>query len=140
MHSYRKLTTEFPMAGVDMSAQFEQIPEQAKFASDELKAATQRSRDELRSAATAARDRAMSAAGRIQKTAAADDGASSRLQQIRVKFQEHLATVQADLDGAGDDIESSYAIADADLAESYAVDAIDFGAGASGASEEGTAA
>jgi hypothetical protein len=34
--------------------------------------------------------------------------------------------VQADFDKAGDEIEASYAIADADLAESYAMDAIDF--------------
>ena len=34
--------------------------------------------------------------------------------------------MQADLDQAGDDIEASYAMADADLAESYAEDAIDF--------------
>lgn len=41
-------------------------------------------------------------------------------------MSDHLAAVQADLDGAGHDIESSHAIADADLAEPYAVDAIDF--------------
>ena len=34
------------MAGVDLSAQFEQIPEQPKFASDQVRAASQRSQEE----------------------------------------------------------------------------------------------
>jgi len=55
--------------------------------------------------------------------AEAGDKASSRWQEIRAKWQAHVAAVQADLDQAGDDIEASYAMADADLAESYAEDA-----------------
>lgn len=119
------------MAGVDLSARFEQIPERAKAASDEVRAASQRSQQELRTAATSARNRATAAADRPQDTGAAGAGkVSPHWQDIRAKWRAHVAAVQSDLDRAGDDIEASSAIVDADLAESYAEDAIDFAAAA----------
>jgi hypothetical protein len=114
------------MAGIDLSARFEQIPERAKDASDQVRAAGQRSQDELRTAASSARNRA-TAADKLQDAGAAGAAAvSPHWQDIREKWQAHVAAVQADLDQAGDEIEASYAIADADLAESYAEDAISF--------------
>jgi len=54
------------MAGVDLSARFEQIPERAKVASHEIRIAGQRSQDQLRTAARAARNRAAAAAGALR--------------------------------------------------------------------------
>jgi hypothetical protein len=118
---------EFPVGGVDLSAQFEQIPDRAKVASDQVRAASQRNQDQLRTAASSARNRATAAAGRLQDNEAAG-GVSPHWQDIRAKWQAHVAAVQSDLDEAGDEIEASYAIANADLAESYAMDAIGFAA------------
>jgi hypothetical protein len=118
---------EFPMAGIDLSAKFEQIPERANVASAQIRAARERNRDELGAEARNARRVSAAAAERVgdHQTAAAGN-ASSHWQELRAKWQAHVAAAQADLDQAGDDIEASYAIADADLAESYAEDAIDF--------------
>jgi hypothetical protein len=118
---------EFPVGGVDLSAQFEQIPDRAKVAfSDQVRTASQRNQDQLRTASSA-RNRATAAAGRLQDNEAAR-GVSAHWQDIRAKWQAHVAAVQSDLDEAGDEIEASYAIANADLAESYAMDAIGFAA------------
>ena len=114
------------MGGVDLSAQFEQIPDRAKVASDQVRAASQRNQDQLRTAASSARNRA-TAAGRLQDNEAAR-GVSAHWQDIRAKWQAHVAAVQSDLDEAGDEIDASYAIVNADLAESYAMDAIGFAA------------
>jgi len=119
------------MAGVDLTARFERIQERAKVASDQLRAARQRSADELRTLAGSARNRATAAADTPQETGAAGAGkVSSHWQDIRAKWQAHVAAVQADLDQAGDEIEASYAIAGADIAESHAEDAISFAAAA----------
>jgi hypothetical protein len=120
---------EFPVGGVDLSAQFEQIPDRAKVASDQVRAASQRNQDQLRTAASSARNRATAAAGRLQDNEAAR-GVSAHWQDIRAKWQAHVAAVQSDLDEAGDEIDASYAIVNADLAESYAMDAIGFAAAA----------
>ena len=118
------------MAGVDLSARFEQIQERARAASDQVRAAGQRSADELRTVASSARNRA-AAADKLQDTGAAGAAkVSQHWQDIRAKWQAHVAAVQADLDQAGDEIEASYAIAGADVAESHAEDAIAFAAAA----------
>jgi hypothetical protein len=117
------------MAGVDLSAQFERIPRQAQVASEEVRAASQRNGDELRTAVTSARNRAAAAAGGLKDHGApAASKGSSHWQEVRAKWQAHVAAVQSDLDQAGDDIEASSAIVDADMAESYAMDAISFAA------------
>ena len=113
------------MGGVDLSAQFEQIPDRAKVASDQVRAAGQRNQDQLRTAASSARNRATVAAGRLPANEAAR-GVSPHWQDIRATWQAHVAAVQSDLDEARCD--ASYAIVNADLAESYAMDAIGFAA------------
>ena len=115
------------MGGVDLSAQFEQIPDRAKVASDQVRAAGQRNQDQLRTAASSARNRATVAAGRLPANEAAR-GVSPHWQDIRATWQAHVAAVQSDLDEARCD--ASYAIVNADLAESYAMDAIGFAAAA----------
>ena len=57
-------------------------------------------------------------------------GVSPHWQDMRAKWRAHVAAVQSDLDEAGDEIEASYAIVDADLAESCAMEAIGFAAAA----------
>jgi len=117
------------MAGADLSAQFERIPRQAKVASEEVRAASQRNRDELRPAAASARNRATAAADGLKENGAPAAGkVSPYWKEVRAKWQAHVAAVQSDLDQAGDDIEASSAIVDADVAESYAMDAISFAA------------
>ena len=115
------------MGGVDLSAQFEQILDRAKVASDQVRAAGQRNQDQLRTAASSARNRATVAAGRLPANEAAR-GVSPHWQDIRATWQAHVAAVQSDLDEARCD--ASYAIVNADLAESYAMDAIGFAAAA----------
>jgi hypothetical protein len=130
---------EFPMAGVDLSARFEQIPERAKVASDEVRAVSQRSEDQLRTAASTARNRATAVADKLRGNGAASTGkVSPHWQEVRARWQAHVASVQSDLDRAGDEMEASYAIADADVAESYAMDAIDFAAAAIAEAESAT--
>jgi hypothetical protein len=119
------------MAGVNLSARFEQIPEQAKAASDEVRAAAQSGQDELRTAASAARRSASAAADGLQNTGPAEAGrVSPHWQEIRAKWRAHVAALQSGLDQAGDDTIAAYAVVDADIAESYAQDAIDFAAAA----------
>jgi hypothetical protein len=115
------------VGGVDLSAQFEQILDRAKVASDQVRAAGQRNQDQLRTAASSARNRATVAAGRLPANEAAR-GVSPHWQDIRATWQAHVAAVQSDLDEARCD--ASYAIVNADLAESYAMDAIGFAAAA----------
>jgi hypothetical protein len=122
---------EFPVDDADLSAQFEQIPERAKVGSDQIRAVSERNQDQLRAATSSARNRATAATDKLQDKAAAEAGNVSRhWQDIRAKWQAHVAAVQADLDQAGDEIEASYAIVDTDVADSYAMDAIDFAAAA----------
>jgi hypothetical protein len=124
------------MAGVDLSARFDQICERARIASDEIRAASQRGQDQLRVAAGSARNRATAEAGGPPDNAAVvADKVSPHWHDIRAKWQAHVAALQADLDQAGDDMEASYAIADADIAESYAEDAIAFAAATIGEAE-----
>ena len=68
------------MAGVDLSARFEQIPERAKVASDQVRAVSQRREDQLRTAARSARDQSAAAADELRDNgtaAAAIDEAES---------------------------------------------------------------
>ena len=122
------------MVGVDLSARFEQICERAKVASDEMRAASQRSQDQLRVAAGSARNRATGEALGPPDNAVAGK-VSPHWHDIRAKWQAHIAALQANLDQAGDDMDASYAIADADIAESYAEDAIAFAAATIGEAE-----
>jgi hypothetical protein len=122
---------EFPMAGIDLGARFEQIPQRAKAASDEVKAAGQRTEDELRAAASNARKKATAAADELKDNLSGAQGkVSQHWQEVRAKWQAHVATMQSDFDQAGDAMEASSALVDADIAESYARDAIDFASAA----------
>jgi hypothetical protein len=125
------LTREFPMVGVDLSAQFEQITERANAATAQIRAARERNQAELAAEARTARSMSAATAEQVAANRPATAGnSSSHWQELRAKWQAHVAAAQANIDKAADDVEASYAIADADLAESYAMDAIDFAASA----------
>jgi hypothetical protein len=82
------------MAGIDLGARFERIPQRAKAASDEVRAAGQRTEDELRAAAGSARNRATAAADGLKDNAAAAAGkVSQHWQEVRAKWQAHVATI-----------------------------------------------
>ena len=115
------------MANTDLSTQFEKISDRAKTATNNLRAASQRSRNQLAVDAASAHDKATAAANQLKDNA---DGArnkvSSQWQEIRDKWQAHVAKVQTRVDEKADQLDARVAAADADLAESYALDAIDF--------------
>jgi hypothetical protein len=62
------------MADTDLSAQFEKISDNAKIATDKLKAASQKTHDQLETDAAHARDTASAAADQFKDTADAARG------------------------------------------------------------------
>ena len=121
------LTKEFSMADTDLSAKFEQISDRAKAATDELKAAGHTTRDELKTDADGARDKATAAADQL-KTKADDarNDASSQWQTIRDSWHSHVAKARKRVKDTADTFDARQAALNADLAEDYAYDAIDF--------------
>ena len=80
------------MADIDLSTQFDKISDKAKIASDELKAANNKTRERLESDVTDARDRASAAADRLNdKAVDAKDKASSQWHEMRATWQAHVA-------------------------------------------------
>jgi hypothetical protein len=113
------------MADLDLSAQFGKISERAIIASGKVKAARQSTGDQLESDVNSARDRASAAADQFKdKPAAAGDKASSHWQEMRDKWHVHVATARAK--PAKRKPSPTPTWLDADLAESDALDAIDF--------------
>jgi hypothetical protein len=118
-------TRGVPMAGIDLNAQFDRISDQAKTASDKLKAANQSARDRLETDANSARDRAAAAADRLNdKAVAAKEKASSQWQEMHENWHAHVAKVRANARKRQDHIDAHLSAADADMAEDYAVDAM----------------
>jgi uncharacterized protein YicC (UPF0701 family) len=116
-----------PMTDIDLRAQFDQISDKAKNASDKLEAASQSTRDRLETDAISARDRADAAADRLNDRAVhAKDEASSQWQEMRANWHAHVAKVKADVRNRQDRLDAHLAVKDADHAEDYALSAIDF--------------
>ena len=115
------------MQDTDLSAKFEKISDRAKAATDGLKAAGHTTRDELKTEADEARAKATAAAAQL-KTKADDarDGASSQWQAIRDSWHSHVAKARKRVKNTADAFDARQAALDADLAEDYAYDAIDF--------------
>jgi hypothetical protein len=84
-----------------LSTQFEKISDKAKSVADKLKAANERTRDQLESDVADARQGAEAAADRLRaKADDAGDAASSHRQQLRGKWQAHVADVHTRPDRA----------------------------------------
>src|ERR1700742_4287489 len=115
------------MQEADLSAKFEKISDRAKAAADELKVAGHTSRDELKTDVGRARDNASAAADQLKtKGDDARDDASSQWQTIRDSWHSHVAKARKRVQNAADTFDARQAALDADLAEDYAYDAIDF--------------
>ena len=115
------------MQHTDLSEKFEKISDRAKAATDELKAAGDTTRDQLETEVGGARDKATAAADQL-KTKADDarDGASSQWQAIRDSWHSHVAKARKRVKNTADIFDARQAALDANLAEDYAYDAIDF--------------
>ena len=98
-----------------------------KSATDKLKAAGDTTGDQLETEVGGARDKATAAADQL-KTKADDarDGASSQWQAIRDSWHSHVAKARKRVKNTADIFDARRAALDADLAEDYAYDAIDF--------------
>ncbi len=119
------------MADADLSAQFEKLSDKAKQVAGEVSAAGSKTKDQLESDVTIARDRAAASAEQFKEGArAAVDKASSRWDEIRGKWQAHVAKVREDAQRKGAELDAKEADAEAEIALSYALDAIDFAAAA----------
>jgi hypothetical protein len=111
----------------DLTTQFEKISDKAKAATYELKAAGHETRDQLETDVASARDRARAATDQLKRKAdAARDDASSEWREIRDSWHAHVAKARARVQTAGDRLSAHQAERDADLAETYAYDAIEF--------------
>ena len=127
------------MQETDLSATFEQISHRAKAATDELKAAGHTTRDELKTDVDGARDKATAAADQL-KTKADDarDDASSQWQAIRDSWHSHVAKARTRVKNAADTFDAREAALEADLADDYAYDAIEFALNAIDEAESAT--
>jgi hypothetical protein len=115
------------MAYSNVTAEFDQIPERANAASQQLRNAATATKEQLDRELADARARAAADAGRLK--AKADDAsgnASSHWQEIRRKWQAHVAETRGRVDKAVDQMNTDSVVAEADLAEAYASDAIEF--------------
>ena len=123
----------------DLSVKFEQISDRAKAATDELKAAGDTTRDELETDVARARDKATAAADQMKtKADAAHDDASSQWQAIRDSWHSHVSKARTRIKNAEDTFDTRQATLNADLAEDYAYDAIDFALNAIDEAESAT--
>ena len=112
------------MADTDLSARFEKISDSAKTATDKVKAAGQRSKEQLETDVASARDKATAAADQFKDKAAA--ARSSQWDEVRGTWQTHVAKVRPDVKVKKVKFHAKEAAEDADRAEAYALDAIEF--------------
>jgi hypothetical protein len=118
---------EFLMADTDLSQQFEKVSDRAKAAADKVKAANAHARDQLQADAAAAREKATEANDEMKAKAGAQHAkASSHWQDVRAKWQEHVAKVRQDAKNRKEKLDAKEAARDSDWAEAYAADAIAF--------------
>ena len=118
------------MANTDLSARFEKISDKAKKVAEELHAASDMTKDQLQADVTIARDKASAAADKFkEKARASGDKVSSQWDEIRGKWQAHVAKVREDVREKKAQLDAKEADTDANIALSYALDAIDFADG-----------
>jgi small-conductance mechanosensitive channel len=116
-----------PMAHSQLDKQFEKISDKAQAATAELKAGIQKGKDQLEADVASAREKATAAAANVKgKAAGTHDQAVSQWQETREKWQDHVAKVRAKAAEKKAHHDAKEAGKDADFAESYALDAIDF--------------
>ena len=100
-------TRGIPMSDIDLSTQFDKISDKAKIASDELKAANNKTKERLQSDVADARDRASAAADRLNdKAVDTKDNASSQWHEMRATWQAHVAKVKAHVNDRQDRLDA----------------------------------
>jgi hypothetical protein len=115
------------VSNTDLSTEFEKISDKAKTATQNLRAAGQRTKDQLAGDVANTREKATATANHLKDHAdGARDKASSHWQEFRGKWLVHVAKVRASVNEKKDQIDADTADADANIALSYALDAIDF--------------
>jgi hypothetical protein len=115
------------MKNTDLSTEFEKISDQAKAATQHLRTARQHAKDQLAADAAIARQKATAAANRLQDNVnGTRQKASSHCQEMRGKLQAHVAEAETRFDKKADQLDARSFAIEADMAESYALDAIDF--------------
>jgi hypothetical protein len=118
---------EFSMKNTDLCKEFEKISDHAKAATQHLRTASQHTKDQLAADAAIARQKATAAANRLQDNAnGARNKASSHWQEMRDKWQAHVAAAETRFDKEADQLDARSFAIEADMDESYALDAIDF--------------
>ena len=115
------------MADNNLIEQFDKISTAAKEANEKIRASGQQAREQVEADAARARDRASQAADRLKDRArAAHDKASEHQQDLADKWHAHVAKVRKDLKQKRAEHEAKEMKVDAEMAEGYAFDAIDF--------------
>jgi hypothetical protein len=110
---------EFLMETTDLGTQFEKISDKATSATQHLRESSQRTRDQLAADAAGAREKATAAADRFKANAdGARDRASSHWQDIRDKWQAHVAKVRTSVKERKEQFDADSADADANIAMS----------------------
>jgi hypothetical protein len=96
-------------------------------ATQHLHAASQPTKDQLAVDAASAQEKASAAANHLQDNVdGVHDKAESHWQDMRIKWQAHVAKVRASAKEKKGRLDAGAADADANIALSYALDAIDF--------------
>jgi hypothetical protein len=108
------------VANTDLSSQFEKISDHAKAATQHLRAAGQHTKDQLAADAASAREKATAASNQLKENA--DDSRN----KVSSHWQSHVAEMRARAQEKADRFDAGVTAMDADMAESYALDAIDF--------------
>lgn len=127
----RPLWKGFAMSDLDLSAQFQTISDQARLATEKIKAANHQASDQLQADVAGARDKAGAAADHLNdKAVAARHKRTSDWDQIRDDWQAHVAKARAHVKAKKAQLNADDAAAVADMDEVDALDAIEFAAAA----------
>jgi hypothetical protein len=115
------------MAKNDLSERFEKISIAAQDANGKIRAAGQQAREQVEADAAHARDSASQATDHLKDRAeTAHDKASEHWRDFADKWNAHIAKVRKDLKKKKDQHDAKEMAVDAEMAEGYALDAIDF--------------
>ena len=115
------------MADNNLIEQFDKISTAAKEANEKIRASGQQAREQVEADATRARDRASQAANHLKDRAqAAHDKASEHWQDLADQWHAHVAKIRKDVKKKKAEHDAKEMKVYAEMADGYALDAIDF--------------
>jgi len=115
------------MSENQLSGRFAKITAAAQEANEKIRAAGEHAREQVEADATRARDRATQAADHLKETVdGAHDKTSEHRQDLADTWNAHIAKIRSDLTKKKEEHEAKEMRAYAEIAEGYALDAIDF--------------